>query len=55
MFKPKKIDLNMDVIYNNISNQKNNYKFICDKEQEITLNEIHLSLSLAISSQKASN
>ena len=55
MFKPEKIELNMDVIYNNISNQKNNYKFICDKEQEITLNEIHLSLSLAISSQKASN
>tara|TARA_B100001093_G_scaffold292131_1_gene278855 strand:- start:562 stop:1242 length:681 start_codon:yes stop_codon:yes gene_type:complete len=55
MFKPEKIELNMGVIYNNISNQKNNYKFICDKEQEITLNEIHLSLSLAISSQKISN
>ena len=55
MFKPEKIDLNMDIIYNNISNQKNNYKFICDKEQEITLNDIHLSLSLAISSQKITN
>tara|TARA_B100001093_G_scaffold292130_1_gene278851 strand:+ start:292 stop:972 length:681 start_codon:yes stop_codon:yes gene_type:complete len=55
MFTPEKIDLNMDVIYNNISNQKNNYKFICDNKQEITLNDIHLSLSLAISSQKINN
>ena len=55
MFIPEKIDLDMDVIYNNISNQKNNYKFICDNQQEITLNDIHLSLSLAISSQKIAN